>query len=201
MKRLTQTALRRWLRLLLKSGDTPRRTAAAYAVGVFFGFCPFMGLHTVLGLAAAFALGLNRVAVLVGVYSNLPWIVGPWYAGTTAAGAALLGADLPPGFGESLRGLLELSLFRADFWRHLTALMEPLLWPFVVGSTLGALLLAALAYWAALALIDARRQRAARRRAMRQTRSRDTTAARVSQASTPVAGPSEAGPRADRRVS
>lgn len=62
---------------LLHTHDTPQRTAAAYAIGVFFGFSPFLGLHTVLGLCVAFALNLNRVAVLVGVYSNLPWILPP----------------------------------------------------------------------------------------------------------------------------
>ena len=56
------------------SHDTPERTAAAFALGVFFGFSPFLGLHTVLGLAWRSCSNLNRVAVLLGVYSNLPWI-------------------------------------------------------------------------------------------------------------------------------
>ena len=66
---------RRWLDQLLHTHDTPERTAAAYAVGVFFGFSPFLGLHTLLGLVVAFTFNLNRVAVLLGVYSNLPWIL------------------------------------------------------------------------------------------------------------------------------
>ena len=160
---------------MLKSDDTPQRTAAAYAIGVFCGFCPFMGLHTVLGLAFAFGLGLNRLAVLLGVYSNLPWIVVPWYAGTTVAGAALIGADLPPGFMDRLQGLLELSLFRGDFWRQLMSLMEPLLWPFLIGSTLGSILLAAAAYPAALAFVEARRRHVMRRREARQARLRAAT--------------------------
>jgi uncharacterized protein (DUF2062 family) len=53
---------RRWLDQLLHTHDTPKRTALAYAVGVFFGFSPFLGLHTVLGLVVAFALNLNRVS-------------------------------------------------------------------------------------------------------------------------------------------
>src|ERR671925_1856234 len=88
--------LRRWLEQLLHTHDTPRRTAAAYALGVFFGFSPFLGLHTVLALAVAFALNLNRVAVLLGVYSNLPWILPPYYTLATVAGAALLRVDVPP---------------------------------------------------------------------------------------------------------
>jgi uncharacterized protein (DUF2062 family) len=61
---------RRWLDQLLHTHDTPKRTALAYAVGVFFGFSPFLGLHTVLGLVVAFALNLNRVAGMLGVYST-----------------------------------------------------------------------------------------------------------------------------------
>ncbi|PYR60956.1 MAG: hypothetical protein DMF85_03510 [Acidobacteria bacterium] len=45
---------RRWLEQLLHTHDTPQRTAAAYALGVFFGFSPLLGLHTVLGLVFAF---------------------------------------------------------------------------------------------------------------------------------------------------
>jgi uncharacterized protein (DUF2062 family) len=62
--------VRRWLEQLLHTHDTPGRTAFAYALGVFFGFSPFLGLHTVLGITFAFALNLNRVAVLLGVYSS-----------------------------------------------------------------------------------------------------------------------------------
>jgi uncharacterized protein (DUF2062 family) len=80
--------MRRWLDQLLHTHDTPQRTAAAYALGVFFGFSPFLGLHTVLGLVFAFALNLNRVAVLLGVYSNLPWILPAYYTLTTVLGAS-----------------------------------------------------------------------------------------------------------------
>ena len=77
--------------------DTPRRTAAAYALGVFLGFSPMLGLHTVLGLAAAFVLNLNRLAVILGIYSNLPWLVPAYYTIATLAGAAIMRVDVPPG--------------------------------------------------------------------------------------------------------
>ena len=75
--------VRRWLDQLLHTHDTPQRTAIAYALGVFFGFSPMLGLHTVLGLVLAFAFNLNRVAVLLGVYSNLPWILPAYYSLST----------------------------------------------------------------------------------------------------------------------
>ena len=99
---------------LLHTHDTPQRTAAAYAIGVFFGFSPFLGLHTVLGLCVAFALNLNRVAVLVGVYSNLPWILPPYYTLTTLAGAALLRVEVPAGLLKELGATLT-----AGSWREM----------------------------------------------------------------------------------
>src|SRR6202007_2782000 len=103
MIHLTRALIRRWLDVLLHIQDSPERTAAAFALGVFFGFSPLLGLHTVLGIAFAFLFNLNRVAVLLGVYSNLPWIIGAYYAFTTMViGGALTETRVPPGFGAQL---------------------------------------------------------------------------------------------------
>jgi uncharacterized protein len=154
----TRGLLRRWLGALLHIQDTPERTAAAYAVGIFFGFSPFLGLHTIMAVAIAFALNLNRVAVLLGVYSNLPWIIAAYYASATVLGAALLRTRLPEGFRDRLGALFELSIWQSGFWQELGRLLQPLLWPFTVGSLLGATLLAALAYPLALGFIRNRRR-------------------------------------------
>jgi uncharacterized protein (DUF2062 family) len=158
MIKLTRGLVRRWLGALLHIEDTPRRTAAAYALGVFFGFSPLLGLHTVLGIALAFILSLNRVAVLLGVYSNLPWVIVPYYAFTTMGGALILRTDLPPDFRERLEELFTVSIRDGDFWEHLWTLLSPLLWPYTLGSSLGALLLAGVAYRLALAFIHRRRR-------------------------------------------
>ena len=88
--------IRSWLEQLLHTHDTPQRTALAYALGVFLGFSPILGLRTVLGLALAFVFRLNRVAVVLGVYSNLPWLVPAYYTLATIAGAAVLQGCLAP---------------------------------------------------------------------------------------------------------
>jgi hypothetical protein len=91
MKRPT---IRELARKLLHVDDTPRRTALAYSIGVFIGFSPFLGFHTLLGLAIAFVFGLNRAAILLGVWSNMPlWIV-PYYSVATGLGMALTGFRL-----------------------------------------------------------------------------------------------------------
>jgi uncharacterized protein len=155
----TSPKVRRWLDQLLHTHDTPQRTAAAYALGVFFGFSPVLGLHTILGLVFAFALRLNRVAVLLGIYSNLPWILPAYYTLTTVVGAALLGVQVPPGLLRDLRmALTEAS--RADF-RQLAHALTPLAKAYVLGSTLGAIVLALVAYRVSLAMIVTHRRRLA----------------------------------------
>ena len=145
------------LEQLLHTHDTPRRTAGAFALGVFFGFSPLLGLHTILGLGFAFALRLNRIAVLIGVYSNLPWILPPYYAMATVVGAAILGVSVPPDLVERLR-----QAFSIPGWgefRRLAGGLAPLFWSFMLGSTLGSCVLAFVAYHASLAAIEARRHK------------------------------------------
>lgn len=154
----TRAAVQKWLDALLHIHDSPRRTAAAYALGVFFGFSPFLGLHTVLAIAFAFVFNLNRVAVLVGVYSNLPWILAPYYTLTTLLGAKLLGTHVPEGFSAKLESLFQLSLWHGEFWRSLVTLLRPFLWPYTVGSLIGAGVLATLAYRIALPFVITRRR-------------------------------------------
>jgi uncharacterized protein (DUF2062 family) len=150
---------RRWLDQLLHTHDTPERTALAYAVGVFFGFSPFLGLHTVLGLAVAFLFGLNRVAVLLGIYSNLPWILPAYYTLATMLGAAILRVDIPPGLLKELRDALD-GVTWGEF-RALAKALTPLMWAYALGSMIGALALAVAAYRASLTMIVAHRRRLA----------------------------------------
>jgi len=158
MIHLTRDFVRRWLDKLLHIQDTPERTAAAFALGVFFGFSPFLGFHTSLAIIAAFLLNLNRIAVLIGVYSNLPWFLAPYYAIATMVGSELTGKRPPPEFRMHLGRLFELSLFQQDFWHRLLILMRPLLWPYLVGSMLCSIMLATVAYHLALAFISSRRK-------------------------------------------
>ena len=149
-------ALRRWLGQLLHTHDTPKRTAAAYAVGVFFGFSPFLGLHTILGLVVAFAFNLNRVAVLLGVYSNLPWILPAYYTLGTMLGATILNVDVPPGLMKDFREALTDASW-GEF-RSLAKTLTPLMWSYALGSLIGAVALAVIAYCASLTMIVAHRE-------------------------------------------
>lgn len=149
----TRAMVRGWLEALLHIHDTPERTATAYALGVFLGFSPFLGLHTVIAIALAFIFNLNRVAVLLGVYSNLPWILVPYYAFATMAGGAILRSETPEDLRERLTAMFELSFRNAEFWHEALRLVRPLLWPYTLGSLIGAALLSFFAYRMALAFV------------------------------------------------
>ena len=158
MIHLTRSLVRRWLASLLHIHDSPRRTAAAYAVGVFFSFSPVVGLHTVLALIVAFVFNLNRVAVILGVYTNLPWFMAPYYTLTTVAAAEVMGVKLPPHFAHQLRTVFDMSPLGREFWTALGTLVEPLVWPFALGSLAGSLVLGAAAFVVARPFIEAGRK-------------------------------------------
>ena len=157
MIRLTRSLVRRWMESLLHVHDSPRRTAAAYAVGVFFAFSPVVGLHTVLALVVAFVFNLNRVAVILGVYTNLPWFMAPYYTLTTMAASEVLGVPLPPQFSRRLGAVFSLSPLNRDFWTALGTLLSPLFWPYTLGSLAGAVVLSAAAFVLARPFIEAGR--------------------------------------------
>jgi uncharacterized protein len=153
----TSPETRRWLDQLFHTHDTPQRTAFAYALGIFFGFSPMLGLHTVLGLVFAFAFNLNRVAVLLGIYSNLPWILPAYYSLATLLGAAILRVKVPPNLLRDLQSAVAQASW-ADF-RQFGHALTPLFWAYVLGSTIGAVILALIAHRVSLAMIIAHRRR------------------------------------------
>ena len=156
---MTRASLQRVAHALLHTGDSPERTAAAFSVGVLLGFSPLLGLHTLLALLVAFPFRLNRLAVLAGVYSNLPWFIGPYYAAMTALGAVLLRVDVPAGIAGQIDVVMALPSWREQL-EGILSLLFPFLWPFVLGSSLGCMVLSAIAYQPALRFV--RRRRAAK---------------------------------------
>lgn len=144
---------------LSTTDSSPRRTAAALALGVFLSFSPFLGLQIVIGVAAAFALRLSRVAVLLGLCANLPWIMLPWYALTTAGAAALIGTSGDVNIRERLAALLSVPVYHPTFWGETSQLITAFFWPFVFGPTLGAGVMAMAAYLLSLRVLERRATR------------------------------------------
>ena len=145
---VTPNYLRAKIREALHLGETPQRTALAFALGVFIAFTPTYGLHTASVVFLAWALRLNFPAILVGSLINNPWTVVPILGATMWTGFVLLGIQDVPDVS----------------WSHLsiTTLYETVL-PFILPFTLGALTLsilgALLAYPLGLLLISWYRKR------------------------------------------
>jgi uncharacterized protein (DUF2062 family) len=143
----------RFARPLISAHDTPKRLALAFTMGVFFSLTPFVGLHTIVALALAFSFGLNRAAVVFGLLLNNPWTLVPYYTAASYLGGWLIGFPEAP----SLAGFRLAELWQASFWSELAGQWR-LLIPMALGSTILAILGAALAY--PLALYVIRRGRA-----------------------------------------
>ena len=146
------------LQKLLHIEDSPERTALAYSVGVFLGFSPFLGLHTLVGVLLAFLFRLNRVAVLLGVWSNTPWWLVPYYAVATWFGTRLMGVEIQR---ETLLALFHQGTqegFQMNFWKGLTG-QWPLLLGFGIGSLVFAFLLSLAVYPISLRWIKLYRSR------------------------------------------
>ena len=157
MWHLTKNKVERWMDSVLHIHDTPQRSAAAFALGVAIGFSPFVGFHTLIGLALAFFLNLNRVAVLGGTWVNLPWFMGPYYAATTALGTWFTGTRMPPSFLAQLEASLRLPGWR-DRMDALGHLFRPLLLPYMLGSLLVCVPIGFVTYRLTLAFVLARKR-------------------------------------------
>lgn len=128
------------LKRLLHIEDTPERTALAFSLGIFLGFSPFLGFHTLTGLAIAFLFKLNRVAVLLGVWLNTPWWLVPYYTVATWLGMWVIRFRIN---GTTLKEIFRLGkdqgFISSDFWIRVSSQ-----WGFLLSFMIGSLILAAL---------------------------------------------------------
>lgn len=111
--------------------------ATAFAIGVFIGMSPLLGIHTVLGLLAAWLLRLNRIITLVGVFVTNPWTIVPIYSFDTWIGAKIIGLN---------------KVIPVIDWTEITLLgflkeFRPLLLPFIIGSTATGIVSAIVSYF------------------------------------------------------
>ncbi|MEO5864251.1 MAG: DUF2062 domain-containing protein [Nitrospiraceae bacterium] len=140
-------SFRALLKQVLHLRESPQRTALAFAIGVFIGFSPAYGLHTVMVFFFAWALRLNLLALMAGAFLNNPWTVVPILGATYWVGALLLGRSENPSFN----------------WQDVSfsAIYEqvmPYAVPFSLGGFVLSLLGAALAYPLAYYFVSKYRQ-------------------------------------------
>jgi uncharacterized protein (DUF2062 family) len=146
----------KYLGRLLNLNDTPERIAFAFAMGVFLAFSPLLGLHTFLGLTLAFLFGLNRVAVLVGLFVNNPWTLVPIYGAAAYVGGLLVGFPA----ASNVAGFEWHQALHARFWLQFIRDWS-MIKPVVLGSFVLSLVASVLSYPIALFVVQkgkARRQ-------------------------------------------
>lgn len=117
-------ALRDKIRQVVGVKDSPRKIAISFGLGVFIGMSPILGLHTILGILAAWIFRLNKFVTLVGVYVTNPWTIVPIYTFATWVGGRILGMEhILPEIDWHNVGIM-------DLIRDL----EPILPPFIIGT-------------------------------------------------------------------
>jgi hypothetical protein len=79
---------------MLRIEASPKKIATSFAVGVFIGFSPFFGFHTLLGLSAAYVLRLSRLATVTGVFITNPISLVPIYTFCIWLGMIIMGMDV-----------------------------------------------------------------------------------------------------------
>jgi uncharacterized protein len=137
-----------FLRRLFLLDDTPERIALAFALGVFLAFSPLLGLHTLLGLVLSLMFGLNRVALLLGVFVNNPWTLVPIYAAGTYLGGLIVGFPRIASFPSFQWNML----FNSGFWVHILSQWH-FLKPLVLGSSILSVIAAGFSYMLVLRII------------------------------------------------
>ncbi|NOX21432.1 MAG: DUF2062 domain-containing protein [Nitrospirae bacterium] len=126
------------IRYILTVKGTPRSIAASFAIGVFIGMSPFLGLHTIMALVVANILGLNRMVTLAGAYLTNPWTIVPIYSFCTWFGVKITG------YGDRVPEINfhEITVF------NIVNVLKSLLVPFFVGTTVVGLVAAGVSYFA-----------------------------------------------------
>jgi len=146
------------LRRLLAINDPPERTALAFSVGVFIGFSPLLGLHTILATLIAFLFRFNKVAIYLGTYINNPILtLVPIILSSYAIGAFLLGRPLriPP---EGIEFLKNPHLLTRSYYHQVFVNSWSIVEPFAIGATVLSVVCSVLAYPVTLWALRAKQQ-------------------------------------------
>jgi len=124
-------------RAVFQVKDSPHRIALAFALGVFMGISPLLGLHYVGGFFFAWLFRLNKLVTLIGVSVNNPWTIVPISTFSVWLGAKMIGIKqvLPEVDWKSITLTSIVSRFTdMDNFIILVKQIMPLLSAFFVGS-------------------------------------------------------------------
>jgi len=136
------TVMKEKIRQVLHLGDSPQRTALAFAVGVLIAFSPTYGLHFASAFLCAWAFRLNFLALMAGTLVNNPWTVLPIVGSSLWMGLLLDPVNsTPPVDWTSFS-----SLMLWDQFQLLWTQFRPYLVPFILGHVLLGIIGATIGY-------------------------------------------------------
>jgi uncharacterized protein (DUF2062 family) len=145
---------------VLSLDGPPSRLALALALGIFISCTPFYGFHTLMALAAAFILRLNKAVTVTGAWLNLPWFAPLVYGVSLKVGEYLLSGGQSQELGEIPWAEMVPSVWPPSSWPQLldglgqhSTLFSYVSRALLVGTTLVGLMAAVVAYVVALAAI------------------------------------------------
>jgi len=136
------------LRKLAALDGSSHHLSLSFSIGVLVGFSPFLGLHTAIALSLCFLTGLNKPALMIGTFLNMPWVIPAYYSFSTWLGILIIdmpGIGLPTGMGFQ-------DVVSAEFLRWIAS-QWVLLVPAFVGSMLMAVIMAGIAYLSVFSLL------------------------------------------------
>jgi len=146
-------------RRLLAIDDPPERTALAFSIGVFIGFSPFLGIHTILATLLAFIFKFNKIAIYTGTFINNPFLtLVPIIIVSYGVGAFILGRPLgiPP---EGIDLLKNPAIFSTDYYRKIFIQSRYIVEPFAIGGMVLSVVCSGVAYPLTLRALRAYRRR------------------------------------------
>ena len=91
---------------LINAEDTPHRIALGFAIGIFYGLIPFVGV--IFTLLTAFVLRANKISALVGCFVTNTWMTVFLIPPSVKLGARIFGSDWR--FAPSVAGFFIIAL-------------------------------------------------------------------------------------------
>jgi hypothetical protein len=122
----------------------PDKQARSIAWGACIAFSPFIGLHTLMTIAAAYLFQLNfALTLIVSCSINNPWTMLPIYAACYFFGMTLFSHSY---FFEKLpKNPSWMNPIEVFFTKKL-GISTPSLWPFLIGGTILSMLVGSIVY-------------------------------------------------------
>lgn len=76
---------------LVKSDDTPHHVALGFAIGIFYGLFPFVGV--IFTIVTAFIFRANKISALIGCFVTNTWMSAVLILPSLKLGSKILGLD------------------------------------------------------------------------------------------------------------